>query len=54
MHIAHASRTISTFLVCLCKMKCETYLVFCELQIIVSSVLAEGSADLHIKVKIQR
>lgn len=35
-------------------MKCATYLVFCELQMIVSSVLAEGNADLHSKVKIQR
>lgn len=35
-------------------MKLETYLEFCELQMIVSSVLAEGSADLHIKIKIQR
>ena len=34
--------------------KHETYLEFCELQIIVSNDLAEGSADLHIRIKIQR
>lgn len=38
----------------LVQMKYETYLEFCELQIIVSSDFAEGNADLHIKIKIQR
>lgn len=35
-------------------MKYETYLEFCEPQIIVSIDLAEVNADLHVKIKIQR
>lgn len=35
-------------------MKYETYLEFCEPQIIVSSDLVEVNAVLHIKIKIQR